>query len=88
MLVVMAVRQVVLDEESDRILAQLAEEYGGSVDRALAELIRAYGSLESLAEVSEADHSDALFAQRERAERGFREGRFTTWDEVQRLNRL
>jgi hypothetical protein len=27
-------------------------------------------------------------AQRQRAERGFREGRFTTWDEVKRRNDL
>jgi hypothetical protein len=29
-----------------------------------------------------------LLAQKERGERGFREGRFTSWDEVKRRNNL
>jgi hypothetical protein len=33
-------------------------------------------------------HGNSLIAQRERAERGFREGHFTTWDEVKRRNDL
>ena len=84
----MASRQIVLDDESDRILVQLAREYGGDVDRALGDVIKAHGSLESLAELSELAQGDRLVAQRDRAERGFREGRFTTWDDLKRTSGL
>lgn len=84
MLIVMITRQIELDEECDRILSRLAREYGGDIDQALGEIIRAYGSLESLAELSEAAQGEALTIQRDRAERGFREGRFTSWHEVKR----
>ena len=88
MLMVMARRQILLDEESEHILVDLAPEYGGNLDRAINGMIQAYGSLESLAELSEAAQGDALAAQRDRAERGFREGQFTTWDDVKRTNGL
>ena len=39
----MATRLVDLDEESEKILVQLAEGYGGDVDQALSNLIRTYG---------------------------------------------
>ena len=84
----MASRQIRLDDESETILVQLALEYGGDVDLAINSVIQAYGSLESLAELSEAAQGDALAAQRDRAEAGFREGRFTPWDEVKRANGL
>ena len=85
---VMATRQIDLDEECDRILVELSREYGGDVDRALGDVIKAYGNIESVAELSEAAQSDPLTAQRNRAERGFREGRFTAWEDVKRTNGL
>ena len=77
-------RQVELDEESDRILAALAEEYQGDVNKALAELLRTSKGLDTFAEQCEEAHHDALAAQKERSEREFREGRVTTWDEMKR----
>jgi hypothetical protein len=56
--------------------------------KALGDLLRAHESIEAFVAVSEEDHRDALLAQRERGERGFRKGRFTTWDEVKRRNDL
>jgi hypothetical protein len=81
-------RQIDLDEESDRILAGLAADYQGDLGKALADLLRAHQSLEAFVSGSEEALQESLFAQKERAERGFREGRFTTWDEVKRRNDL
>ena len=81
-------RQIDLDEESDRILSGLAEEYQGDLGRALADLLRTHKSVEAFVEGCEEAHRDLLLAQKQRAERGFREGRFTTWDEVKSRNDL
>lgn len=43
---------------------------------------------EAFVEECEEAYRDSLLAQKERAERGFREGRFITWDEVNRRNDL
>jgi hypothetical protein len=51
-------------------------------------LIHAHESLEAFVDQGEESHRDTLRAQLERSERGFREGRFTPWDEVKRRNRL
>jgi hypothetical protein len=81
-------RQIDLDEESDRILSGLAEDYQGDLGKALADLLRAHQGVEAFVDGCEEAHWDSLFAQKERAERGFREGRFTTWDEVKSRNDL
>jgi len=36
----------------------------------------------------EANHSEDLATQKERAERGFREGRFVSWQDIKRENGL
>jgi hypothetical protein len=81
-------RQIDLDEETDRILSRLAEDYQGDAGKAIAELLRLHRGVESFAEESELAHRDSLIAQRERAERGFREGLFTAWDQVRRRHDL
>jgi hypothetical protein len=81
-------RQIDLDEESDRILSGLAQDYHGDMGEALADLLQAHQGVEAFVESCEEAHRDSLLAQKERAERGFREGRFTTWDEVKRRNGL
>jgi hypothetical protein len=81
-------RQIDLDEESDRILSGLARDYHGDLGEALADLLQAHQSVETFVEECEEAHQDSLLAQKERGERGFREGRFTTWDEVKRRNDL
>ena len=82
------VRQIDLDEESDRILSGLAQDYEGDLGQALSDLLQAHLSVEAFMDECEEAHRDSLLAQRERGERGFREGRFTTWDEVKRRNNL
>jgi hypothetical protein len=81
-------RQIDFDEETDRILSELALDFEGDVGRALADLVHAHESIETFVEQCEEAHRAALLAQRERSERAFREGRVTTWDEVRRRNRL
>ena len=81
-------RQIDFDEETDRMLAELARDYEGDLGRTLSELVHAHESLETFVEESEEVHRASLLAQVERAERGFRAGRFTTWEEVKRRNRL
>jgi hypothetical protein len=84
----MASRQVDFDAETDRILAEIADAYEGDVSRALADLIHAHESLESFVGQCEEAHRDLLTDQLERAEQGFREGRFTPWDEIKRRSGL
>ena len=84
----MVSRQIELDEETDRILSKLAADYQGDLGKALAELLRAHDTIEAFVEGCEEAHRDSLVAQKERTERGFREGRFTTWDEVKRRHDL
>ena len=84
----MVSRQIELDEESDRILSELAEDYQGNFGKALADLLRAHESVETFVDECEEAQGDSLLAQKERAERGFREGRFTPWDEVKRRHNL
>lgn len=84
----MVLRQIELDEESDRILSNLSQAYEGDAGRALGDLPQAHEGVEAMVAQCEELHAETLLAQRERAERGFREGRFTTWDEVKRKNAL
>jgi hypothetical protein len=81
-------RQIDLDEETDRIVVELARDYEGDVGRTLADLLHAHESLTTFVQQFEEGHRDSLLAQAERAERGFSEGRFTTWDEIKSRNNL
>ena len=82
------VRQIEFDEDTDRILAELAQEYGGDLGKALADLVRSHESLESFLEQCEETQGTSLAAQKERSEQGFHEGRVISWDEVKRRNAL
>jgi len=81
-------REIEIDEDADRILTQLATDYAGDPGKALSALLRVSESIESFLDDNEELHRDSLLAQVERSERGFREGRFTTWEEVKRRNGL
>ena len=81
-------REIELDEESDRILTDLAGDYDGDLGRALSDLLRTHQGLDLLAEEAELVHAKSLAQQKERSEHDFREGRVTTWAEVKRQNGL
>jgi hypothetical protein len=81
-------RQIQIDEETDRLLSDLAKDYEGDLGLALTELVHARDGLQSFAEQAESAEGDSLTAQLERGERGFREGRFIRWEDVKRQNGL
>ncbi len=86
--------QIEIDEATDRELAEMAEPYGGDRGKAVMDLVReqliARSNDFTEEDIDEAEriHHDSLVMQLERSERGFREGRFTTWEEVKRRNGL
>jgi predicted transcriptional regulator len=84
----MARRELEFDEETDRLLSEIADGYEGDASRALTDLIHAHQSLESFVDQCEEEHGESLAAQLGRGERGFEQGRFTTWDEIKRRNGL
>lgn len=81
-------RQIDLDEETDRVLAELARDYKGDLGHALADLVQAHQGIEAFLGECEEARQAALLAQRERAERSFREGRVAEWGDIKRRNRL
>jgi hypothetical protein len=81
-------REIEIDEDTNRLLTELASEYEGDLNLALADLIHAREKLEEFAERSEAAHEDALRNLRDRSEADFREGRIVTWKDVKAHNGL
>jgi hypothetical protein len=81
-------RQIELDDETDRQLEELAQEYEGNLGQALAGLLRTRDNVESLLDEHEERHRDVLLTQRDRAEAGFQPDRATPWAEIKRRNSL
>ena len=81
-------REIEIDEDTNRLLTELASEYEGDLNLALADLVRSREGLEEFAERSEAAHESALRDLRDKAEVDFREGRTITWEEVKARNGL
>jgi hypothetical protein len=84
----MAALKIELDEDSTKILDSLATAYGGDASLAISELLHTHETIESFLDELETGQSVELAAQKECAESGFREGRFTSWEEVKRQNGL
>ncbi len=81
-------REIEIDEDTNRLLTELASEYKGDLGLALAYLVHAREGLEDFAERSEAAHQGRLLAMRDRSEADFREGRTVTWEDVKTRNGL
>ena len=75
-------REIEIDEDTDRLLTELASEYKGDLSRALADLVHTREGLEEFADRSEAAHEHTLRALRDRAEADFREGRTVAWEDL------
>jgi len=84
----MATRKIELDEEASENLDAIARAYGGDDSLAISDLLRAHETIESFLDELEANPSEELATQKERAERGFREGRFISWQDIKRENGL
>lgn len=81
-------REIEIDEDTNRLLTELASEYKGDLSLALADLVHVREGLEEFAERSEATHENTLRALRDRSEADFREGRTVTWEDVKARNGL
>ena len=84
----MVARKIELDEDANKMLDTVAAAHGGDASLAISELLRTHETVESFLDYVEAGQSGMLAAQKERAERGFSEGRSTLWQEVKRKNGL
>ena len=84
----MRARTIELDEDASKILDSMATAYDGNVSLAISAMLRTHETIESFLDQLEAGQAAVLAAQKERAERGFREGRYTSWQEVKRNNGL
>ena len=81
-------REIEIDEDTDRILSELALEYKGDLSLALADLVHAHEGLEAFAERTEAEQESTLRTLRDAAEADFREGRAVAWEDVKARNGL
>jgi hypothetical protein len=81
-------RQILLDEESDRILAELAESHSGDRSRAVRAILRAHKTTESTIDELERAYAPELLRQKLRSEKSFREGTAVPWEQVKRHNKL
>jgi low affinity Fe/Cu permease len=77
-------REIVLDEESNRILESLSEAYGGDPSEVIRELLQSCGVAESNLDAVEQTHADELRRQRDRSEQEAREGEGVPWTELKR----
>ena len=68
-------REIEIDEDTDRILTQLASEYAGDLSLAVAELVHAHEGLEDFANRSDEAQESALRTLRGSSEADYREGR-------------
>ena len=84
----MVLRETEIDEETDRILTELAKDYQGDLSRALAELVQAHERVEAFAEEGEAANEPVLRTRRDRAEADFSAGRMVDWEELKSSNGL
>lgn len=81
-------REIEVDENTDRILTELASDYGGDLGKALQDLVLARERMEEVADRSEGADPSNVRALRDRAEAVFREGRKVSWDDVKARSRV
>lgn len=75
-------REINIDEDTNRILTELASEYDGDLGQVLVELVQAHDGLQDCAARSELAHEHTLRAFRDHSEADFREGRTVRWEDV------
>lgn len=81
-------REIEIDEETDRLLTEIAGDYEGDVGKALSELVHAHEGLEAYADLAESAHATRLKDLRDRSEADFREGRVVSWEALKARNGL
>jgi hypothetical protein len=81
-------REVLLDDESNKVLADIASDHAGDASAALSELLQAREGIESFLDDFEVIHEENLREQVQRSDSDFLEGRFKTWEEIEHRIRL
>ncbi|HVP48773.1 MAG TPA: hypothetical protein VMT32_19395 [Bryobacteraceae bacterium] len=81
-------RQILLDDESDRILEKLAQFHSGDRSRAIREALKMHKTMEGMLDELERTHAAELRRQKNRSEKSFRDGTAVPWDEVKRRCKL
>jgi hypothetical protein len=76
--------ELLIDDETDELLTALAEKHNCDKAEVLQVIARANSLTEAELEEVEAANGASFAEQVERSEKGFREGRFTTLEEVKR----
>jgi hypothetical protein len=81
-------RQILLDEESDRILEEIAQFHSGDRSLAVREVLKMYKNTESALDELERANASELRRQKLQSEKSFREGTAVPWEQVKRHNTL
>ena len=81
-------RQILLDEESDRILDGMAQVHSGNRSLAVREALKTHKTVESMLQEMERAHDSELRHQKVRSEKSFRNGTAVPWEQVKKRNRL
>ncbi len=81
-------RQIVLDDQSDRILDGMAQLHNGNRSLAIREVLKTHETVESMLQEMERLYSGELRRQKVRSEKSFRDGTAVPWEQVRKLNRL
>ncbi|HLM98865.1 MAG TPA: hypothetical protein VK335_06265 [Bryobacteraceae bacterium] len=81
-------RQILLDDESDRILDGMAQVHSGNRSLAVREALKTHKTVESMLREMERVHGAELRRQKARSERSFRNGTAVPWEQVKKRSRL
>jgi len=78
-------RQIVLDPKSDRLLKQLTADRDGNYSRTVRQALQALADQDAMFDAIERD--PGFIAMMEQSEKAFREGRYTTLDDLKKMLR-
>ncbi|MCC6585927.1 MAG: hypothetical protein IT168_04340 [Bryobacterales bacterium] len=81
-------REIEIDDSTNRLLTDLALEYDGDLNLALAGLLHTREAMEDFVDQTENAAGERLRSYRNRSESEFREGRVVSWDDLKRRNGL
>lgn len=81
-------RQILPDDESDRILDKLAEFHSGDRSRAIRDALKMHRTMERMLDDLERAHAAELRRQRDCSEKSFRDGTAVPREKVRRRCKL
>ena len=81
-------REIEVDPATDEALNDLANQYGGDLGQALAELVHSREGIESFLDQVESVQQELLRQQRDASGKAYSEGRVVPWETIKRRNRL